>query len=124
MPICSASWRGYWCRRRHAGPMQPEPPVSGSEAGVSLHCPVPMTGAVAYVLDRHGAAAIKEKYLASLTRMDGAALSGGTWATELHGGSDIGGTTTSARRVGDHFLLNGLKWFASNPDGGLALATA
>jgi acyl-CoA dehydrogenase len=95
-----------------------------SQADVSLHCPVTMTGAVAYVLDRHGPAAIKEKYLASLTRMDGAALSGGTWATELHGGSDIGGTTTSARRVGDHFRLNGLKWFASNPDGGLALATA
>ena len=95
-----------------------------SQADVSLHCPVTMTGAVAYVLDRHGPTAIKEKYLTRLTRMDGAALSGGTWATELHGGSDIGATTTRARRAGDHFVLNGLKWFASNPDGGLALATA
>src|SRR6266850_1567218 len=54
-----------------------------SQADVSLHCPVTMTGAVAYVLDRHGPAAVRERYLASLTRMDGAALSGGTWATEL-----------------------------------------
>ena len=95
-----------------------------SQADVSLHCPVTMTGAVAYVLDRHGPAAVRERYLASLTRMDGATLSGGTWATELHGGSDIGGTTTTAHWVGDHFVLNGLKWFASNPDGGLALTTA
>jgi acyl-CoA dehydrogenase len=95
-----------------------------SQADVALHCPVTMTGALAYVLDRHASAAVKARYLQSLTRMDGHALSGGTWATELHGGSDIGATTTTARRAGDHFLLDGLKWFASNADGGLALATA
>ncbi len=49
---------------------------------------------------------------------------GGTWATELHGGSDIGATTTVARKEGDHFRLNGLKWFTSNPIGGIAVATA
>ena len=95
-----------------------------SQADVSLHCPVTMTGAVAYVLDRFAPAAVKARYLRRLTRMDGAALSGGTWATELTGGSDVGATTTTARRAGDHVLLNGLKWFVSNPAGGLALATA
>ncbi|MEA2778475.1 MAG: acyl-CoA dehydrogenase [Rhodospirillaceae bacterium] len=95
-----------------------------SQADVSLHCPVTMTGAVAYVLDRYAPAAIKARYLPELTRMDGQALSAGTWATELHGGSDIGATTTTTRPEGDHFRLNGVKWFASNADGGLALATA
>jgi acyl-CoA dehydrogenase len=95
-----------------------------SQADVSLHCPVTMTGAVAYVLDRYGPPAVRARYRERLTRMDGEALTGGTWATELHGGSDIGGTTTTARQERDHWRLNGLKWFASNADGGLSLATA
>lgn len=95
-----------------------------SQADVSLHCPVTMTGAVAYVLSRQGPAALRDSYLPLLTRRDGEALTGGTWATELHGGSDVGGTTTVARPLGDHWRLTGLKWFASNANGGLALATA
>ncbi len=95
-----------------------------SQADVSLHCPVTMTGAVAYVLDRFAPADVRNRYLELLTRTDGAALTGGTWATELQGGSDIGATTTVARAEGDHHVLNGLKWFVSNTNGGLAVATA
>lgn len=95
-----------------------------AQADIALHCPVTMTGAVAYVLDRFAPKPVREKYLPALTRMDGEALSGGTWATELHGGSDVGATTTSARAEGDHVRLNGLKWFTSNANGGLAVATA
>lgn len=95
-----------------------------SQADVSLHCPVTMTGAVAYVLDRFAPPALKARYLPELVRRDGKALTGGTWATEQHGGSDVGATTTVARAEGDHFRLNGLKWFTSNVDGGIAVATA
>lgn len=95
-----------------------------SQSSVSLHCPVTMSGAVAHVLARFAPSTLKERFLPELLRTDGGALSGGTWATELHGGSDIGGTTTVARSAGDHHRLSGLKWFASNADGGLALATA
>jgi len=98
-----------------------------SQADVSLHCPVTMSGAVAYVLDRFAPDEVKNRFLPDLTRRDGKALSGGTWATELHGGSDIGATTTTATPAGDApgvFCLNGLKWFTSNANGGLALATA
>ena len=56
--------------------------------------------------------------------MDGHAKTGGTWATEQHGGSDVGATTTVAVAAGDHFALHGLKWFASNANSGLAVATA
>lgn len=95
-----------------------------SQASVSLHCPVTMTGAVAHVLARFAPPALRDRFLPELLRTDGTALSGGTWATELHGGSDIGATTTIARAAGDHHLLTGLKWFVSNADGGLAVATA
>ena len=95
-----------------------------SQADVSLHCPVAMTAAVAYVLNRFAPDEIKGAYLPELVRTDGKALSGGTWATEQSGGSDLGATTTTATPAGDHVLLNGIKWFASNAGGGLALATA
>ena len=95
-----------------------------SSADISIHCPVTMTGALAYVLQRIGPARLRRDYLPDLIRMDGAAKSGGTWATELHGGSDVGATTTEARPDGKAWRLKGLKWFASNAGGGLALATA
>jgi len=95
-----------------------------SHADIAVHCPVTMTGAVAYVLDTIAPPEVKDRYLHELTRMDGKALSGGTWATELHGGSDVGATTTTAEQRNDGWRLNGVKWFTSNAGSGLALATA
>lgn len=95
-----------------------------STADISIHCPVTMTGALAYVLSRVAPADLRKAYLPELIRMDGAALSGGTWATELHGGSDVGATTTEAVADGKDWRLTGLKWFASNAGCGLAFATA
>ena len=95
-----------------------------AQADLAVHCPATMTGAVAYVLSRFAPDGLRDRYLGRLTAMDGTALTGGTWATELHGGSDVGATTTTATPAGSHVLLDGLKWFTSNPVGGLAVATA
>jgi alkylation response protein AidB-like acyl-CoA dehydrogenase len=95
-----------------------------SQADISLHCPVTLTGAVAYVLGYHANTSLRKKYLHDVTRMDGHTKTGGTWATEKHGGSDVGATTTVAVRRGDDFALSGLKWFTSNANSGLAVATA
>lgn len=95
-----------------------------SQSDVSLHCPATMTAAVAHVLNRFAPEGVRQAWLPKLVSMTGDALSAGTWATELHGGSDIGATTTVARPEGEHFRLTGLKWFTSNVDGGIALATA
>lgn len=95
-----------------------------SQADISLHCPVTLTGAVAYVLGYYASEAIRDRFLQDVVRMDGLTKTGGTWATEKHGGSDVGATTTVAKRVGDHCTLHGLKWFASNAKSGLAVATA
>ena len=95
-----------------------------AQADISLHCPVTLTGAVAYVLGSHAPEVVRQGYLYDVVRMDGHAKTGGTWATEQHGGSDVGATTTVAVAKGDHFVLHGLKWFASNANSGLALATA
>lgn len=95
-----------------------------AQADISLHCPVTLTGAVAYVLGSHSPEEVGKRYLYDVVRMDGHAKTGGTWATEQHGGSDVGATTTIAVANGDRFALHGLKWFASNANSGLALATA
>lgn len=95
-----------------------------AQADISLHCPVTLTGAVAYVLSSHAPDVVRQKFLCDVVRMDGLAKTGGTWATEQHGGSDVGATTTTAIPRGDRFALHGLKWFTSNANSGLALATA
>lgn len=95
-----------------------------AQADISLHCPVTLTGAVAYVLGYHASQSLREKYLPEVIRMDGHTKTGGTWATEKHGGSDVGATTTVAVRDGDRFALHGLKWFASNANSALAVVTA
>src|SRR5271165_1057694 len=95
-----------------------------AQADISLHCPVTLTGAVAYVLGSHAPDDVRQRFLYDVVRMDGHAKSGGTWATEQHGGSDVGATTTLAVATGDRFSLHGLKWFTSNANSGLAVATA
>jgi alkylation response protein AidB-like acyl-CoA dehydrogenase len=95
-----------------------------SQADISLHCPVTLTGAVAYVLGYHASQELRSKYLNEVIRMDGRTATGGTWATEQHGGSDVGATTTTAVPLGGRFALHGLKWFTSNANSGLAIATA
>ncbi len=95
-----------------------------AQADISLHCPVTLTGAVAYVLGAHATDAVRQRFLYDVVRMDGMAKTGGTWATEQHGGSDVGATTTTAVHKGNGFALHGLKWFTSNANSGLAVATA
>jgi len=96
-----------------------------SHGDISTHCPVTLTGAVAYVVSEYGAPGVRERFLNDSTRMDGLAKTGGTWATERHSGSDIARTAATARLQGDGtFRLYGQKWFASNAASGLAVATA
>jgi alkylation response protein AidB-like acyl-CoA dehydrogenase len=95
-----------------------------AQSDISLHCPVTLTGAVAYALGSYAPEVVRQRFLYDMVRMDGLAKTGGTWATEQHGGSDVGATTTVAVADGDHFALHGLKWFTSNANSGLAVATA
>ena len=95
-----------------------------AQSDISIHCPVTLTGAVAHVLDRFAPEALRNVYLPRLVRTDGKAATGGTWVTEKQGGSDVGATRTTARRTNDGIQLAGLKWFASNVDGGIALTLA
>ncbi len=100
-----------------------------SQADPGLACPVTLTAATAFVLNRHGSAQQREKYLPGLTvRSPGTFLDGATWVTEKAAGSDAGAADTSAQPAPEEgptlFRLSGEKWFASNADADLALVTA
>lgn len=97
-----------------------------SHSSIDVHCEYTMTGADAYTLEKWAPQDVKDKYLPELTRMDGQTKTGGTWATEERGGSDVGQatrTTVTAQPDGS-VTLNGVKWFASNASGQITLATA
>jgi acyl-CoA dehydrogenase len=73
-----------------------------------------MTHPTAYVIDRLAPQAVKDKYLPEILRTDGETAICGTWATERHSGSDIGGTVTTAFRQDDgSYRLQGHNWFTS-----------
>ena len=98
-----------------------------SESDPGLACPVTLTAATAFALDRHGSDAQKRRWMPGLTvRQPGPYIDGATWVTEKQGGSDAGAATTAVvpgERPG-HYRLSGEKWFASNADADLALVTA
>jgi alkylation response protein AidB-like acyl-CoA dehydrogenase len=80
--------------------------VSGTALGMGLHSDV-----VAPFLWRNGSEAQKDRWLPSMCR--GEAI-GALAMTERAAGSDLKSITTHARRVGDHYVINGSKIFITN----------
>lgn len=96
-----------------------------SEAETGFTCPVTLTMSVAFVIEKFGTEEQKKKYLPKLVSMDRRTLEqGATFLTEIQGGSDVGATETRAVKNGDHYLLTGEKWFASNCDAGISITLA
>ncbi len=86
------------------------------QTDISTGCPFAMTHPVAFVLDRLAPADIKKRFLPEVLRTDGKTAVCGTWATERHSGSDVGGSVTRAVKEGDEsgvFRLFGHNWFTS-----------
>ncbi|MEP6935767.1 MAG: acyl-CoA dehydrogenase family protein, partial [Nitrospirota bacterium] len=85
-----------------------------AQSDIATGCPFAMTHPTAYVLDRLAPQAVKDKYLPEILRTDGKTAICGTWATERHSGSDIGGTVTTALKQDDgRYRLHGHNWFTS-----------
>jgi acyl-CoA dehydrogenase len=96
-----------------------------SKAEIGFTCPITLTMSVAFVLEKFGSREQQERYLPQLASMDPAALAeGATFLTEIQGGSDVGATRTRAVPRGEHHLLTGEKWFASNCAADLAIILA
>ncbi|MET7246536.1 acyl-CoA dehydrogenase family protein [Methylobacterium sp. EM32] len=82
---------------------------------LSLGCPtvaafLSIHNMAAWMIDRFGSAAQRERFLPGLCRMDTVAA---YCLTEPGSGSDAAALRTTARREGDHYILNGAKQFIS-----------
>lgn len=86
-----------------------------SQSDIATGCPFAMTHPVAYVLDQIAPKALRDKYLKEITRKDGKTAICGTWATERHSGSDVGGSITKASPAekSGEVRLQGHNWFTS-----------
>jgi len=88
-------------------------------------CPVAMTDGAARVLTDAGSERQRRDVVARLVSRDPTrAWTSGQWMTERQGGSDVGRNAVVARRDGDHWRLDGQKFFCSNIGCEVALALA
>ena len=95
-------------------------------ASAFYSCPLAMTDGVATTLRDAPNAALRDRILPHLLSRDPATFwISGQWMTENTGGSDVGGSETTARRGdGGTWWLNGRKWFTSAINAEVALALA
>ena len=90
-----------------------------------LYCPYTVSMATTAPFFKYGEKDIKEKYLNKLLAKDASVWQGATWMTEIKGGSDLGANVeTIASPNGDHYLLNGEKYFCSNAHAEIAVVAA
>ncbi len=90
-----------------------------------LACPYTVSLSTFVPLLKHADAELQERFLPRLLQKDEAVWQGATWMTEIKGGSDLGATVeTVARPDGNHWLLTGDKYFASNAGAELAVVAA
>ena len=90
-----------------------------------LYCPYTVSLSTAIPLSKYGDNAVRRRFLPLMLRKDGNAWQGATWMTEAGGGSDLGaGVETIAEQAGEHWTLNGEKYFASNAGAELAVVAA
>ncbi|MGH7934005.1 MAG: acyl-CoA dehydrogenase family protein [Candidatus Binataceae bacterium] len=95
------------------------------QAEFGLMCPVSVTDTGAVLLERYGNDDLKRRYLdRMLSQNMDKLLKGAQYMTEKSGGSDLAGSSVTARREGDYWRLYGDKWFCSAVDGDVVLLLA
>ena len=88
-------------------------------------CPLAMTDGAARLIELYGSEELKSGPFQRLTSWDPDKFwTSGQWMTERSGGSDLAGSETEARRVGNEFRLFGTKWFCSAVTAEMAMVLA
>ncbi len=99
--------------------------VSNQNGEAGINCPLAMTDGMIRVLKALGTEEQQQKYLPMVAGPESTSyFMAGQYVTERVGGSNVGQNRTTARRREDgKWILNGEKWFCSNP-GDLWVTTA
>lgn len=96
-----------------------------SPSSATYSCPLAMSDGAARCLELYGSGERMRAAFEHLTARDPSRFwTSGQWMTERTGGSDVSGTSTVARREGDHFRLYGTKWFTSATTSQMAMTLA
>lgn len=96
-----------------------------AQAEFGLMCPINVTDTGAVLIERYADDGLKRRYLPRMLSQNlEELLKGAQFMTERAGGSDLAGSSVSARRDGDHWRLYGDKWFCSAVDGDVVLLLA
>jgi putative acyl-CoA dehydrogenase len=104
-----------------------------SASSAIFSCPLAMTDAATRVLTDIANAPLRDRLVPRLLSRDPTVfITSGQWMTERTGGSDVGGTSTIARKVGgggvhpegERYTLHGTKWFTSAVTSEMALTLA
>lgn len=80
----------------------------GYHGSAALACARTFTAHVGWILSKYGSPHVKEHYLGPMLRGEKITAQA---LTEPAAGSDLGGIQTTARRVGDRYIVNGEKRF-------------
>ncbi|WP_088067287.1 acyl-CoA dehydrogenase family protein [Gottfriedia luciferensis] len=87
--------------------------LSQTEAG--FYCPVTLSMAATFLVERYADESLKEKYLPHLLSTGETELyEGATFLTERQGGSDVGANVVRAVKEDEYYRIYGEKYFASN----------
>ncbi|HZE09583.1 MAG TPA: acyl-CoA dehydrogenase family protein [Gemmatimonadaceae bacterium] len=89
-------------------------------------CPLAMTDGAARFLEVHGDDKVRDVFTHLTSRDPEKFWTSGQWMTERTGGSDVGSTSTVARRdkVSGQYNLHGSKWFTSATTSQVAMTLA
>ncbi|KHF41896.1 acyl-CoA dehydrogenase family protein [Halalkalibacter okhensis] len=86
-----------------------------SQVEPGFYCPVTLTMATAYLVEKYANEKLKERYLPHLLSTGDVELyEGATFLTERQGGSDVGANEVMAKKEGEYYRIYGEKYFASN----------
>ncbi len=90
-----------------------------------LMCPICVTDSSAFLIDRYGDEALKQRFLPGMSSTQaGQYLRGAQFMTERSGGSDVGSNRLQAQWDGSNWRLSGDKWFCSAVDADVVLLLA
>lgn len=94
------------------------------QAEYGLLCPVNMTDSAARVLTMFDPDRFQDEIAALISTDPAHHATGAMFMTEIDGGTDLGRTATVAIDHGDHWILDGRKWFCSNVTADIVLTLA
>lgn len=87
-------------------------------------CPLAMSDGAAKAIELYASIELKNSFQKLISKNSKEFWTSGQWMTEQTGGSDVGQSTTVAKKENGHYKLYGTKWFTSATTSEMAMTLA